>query len=83
MAFLERAVREFPEDPDLRLGYAVALASSSSLDLARREALRAVELDDGDPVRLARLSRLLFSSVVLAFGLPRADEMGEDFVVAC
>lgn len=57
-AYTARAVQEFPRDPELRLAYATALAASTP-EQARTEALKAAELDPGDPIRLARLGRVL------------------------
>jgi tetratricopeptide (TPR) repeat protein len=60
LAYTARAVEKFPNDPELRLAYATALAASRP-EQARTEALQVVDLDPGDPVRLARLAGLLVS----------------------
>ena len=61
LAAVERAVAEFPSDPELRLEYAGALLTSQP-DQVRAEVLRGVELErDEDPRRLMRAARLLTS----------------------
>src|SRR5437660_468912 len=59
LAFTERAVAEFPSDPELRLAHAVALMTSRPGE-ARVETLHAVELDQReDPRRLTRAASVL------------------------
>jgi Flp pilus assembly protein TadD len=56
---VEKAVSEFPDDPDVRLEYAVALRSSEPTK-AREEALHAIDLDkSGDVARLTKAARTL------------------------
>lgn len=56
--FLERAVEQFPEDPEIRILYASILLASRPNDVAA-EAAKAVELGPDDPVILVRGGHLL------------------------
>ncbi|MGN6664281.1 MAG: HEAT repeat domain-containing protein [Solirubrobacterales bacterium] len=56
--FLQRAVCEFPEDPQIRLLYAAALLEFRPNDVGR-EAVKAVELGIDDPGSLVRAACLL------------------------
>lgn len=58
--FLEQASQQFPEDPEIRLLYATSLLPIRPED-AIGEAIKAIELDPDEPVRLARAANLLFN----------------------
>jgi hypothetical protein len=59
LAFVEGAVGEFPDDLELLLGYALALAPTRPEE-ARAQARRAAELEhEEDPWRLVRAASVL------------------------
>lgn len=58
-AILEEAVQRFPDDPEIRLLYATSLLEVRPDD-AISEAIKAIELDPEEPIRLTRAAGLLF-----------------------
>ena len=60
LEFLEDAVMEYPEDPEIRIHYATALIASRPSEVAY-EATTAIQLEPGNPWRLARAASLLFA----------------------
>jgi len=60
LSFTQGAVGLFPEDPEIRLIYATALAPQSA-ERARWEAAQAIQLDTHDPGRLIRAARLMLN----------------------
>lgn len=58
--FLAGAVQKFPDEPEIRLHYATSLLAVRPAD-AVDEAIKAIELDPDEPIRLTRAASLLFS----------------------
>jgi len=58
--FLDNAARRFPEDPEVRLLYATSLLGVRPND-AVPEAVKAIELEPDEPIRLTRAANLLFN----------------------
>ncbi|MGN6556637.1 MAG: HEAT repeat domain-containing protein [Solirubrobacterales bacterium] len=57
--FLQKAVKEFPDDPEIRLLYATMLLEFEPDEVAA-EAAKAIELDPDEPLRLVRAANLMF-----------------------
>jgi len=58
LKFFEKAIQEFPDDPEIRVSYASILLDFRPEDVAA-EAARAVELAQDDPATLVRAGHLL------------------------
>jgi tetratricopeptide (TPR) repeat protein len=58
--FLEKAVQRFPEDAEIRLDYATSLLAVRPEEVVA-EAVKAIELDPDEPIRLTRAASLLFN----------------------
>lgn len=58
--FLREAVQRFPDDPEIRLLYATSLLEVRPDD-AVREAVKAIDLDPDEPIRLTRAASMLFN----------------------
>jgi Flp pilus assembly protein TadD len=57
--FLEQAVQQFPDDPEIRMQYATTLLEIRPDDAAP-ELIKAIELDPKDPIRLTGAAGILF-----------------------
>jgi tetratricopeptide (TPR) repeat protein len=81
----ERAIRRFPEDPEIRYRYAVALLPFRPED-APSQAARSVALDPDDPGRLVRAASVLLNLGQIEAAqsyLERAEELAPpDFIFA-
>lgn len=60
LEFLEKAIQEFPDDPEIRVSHASILLDYRPEDVAA-EAARAAELAQDDPATLVRAGHLLIS----------------------
>ncbi|MGN6255345.1 MAG: hypothetical protein ACTHO8_10275 [Solirubrobacterales bacterium] len=58
--FAQKAAQQFPDDPEIRLIYATSLLPIRPED-AVSEAIKAIELDPDEPMRLTRAANLLFN----------------------
>lgn len=58
--FLQAAVQRFPDDPEIRLHYAISLLMIRPED-ATAEIIKAIELGPDEPMRLTRAAGILFN----------------------
>lgn len=58
--FLEKAIRQFPDDPEIRLHWAISLLAVRPQD-ALPEIAKAIEMDPNEPMRLTRAAGIVIT----------------------
>lgn len=59
--FLQKAIQQFPDDPEIGLLYATTSLLPNRPQDAVSETLKAIELDPDEPIRLTPAANLLFN----------------------